>query len=807
MVYTNVNSSFPSQVVPDAEKETMEYGYAVGRAIENEWFRGDRGLGTGGRFGNNWQHFHNLRLYARGEQSVAKYKDELSINGDLSYLNLDWKPVAALSKFVDIVVNGMTDKGYKIKSFATDPFAVKERTMHANAIAEDSFARDLIKQAQQNFGIDLKRTNIPEDQLPKSKEELELHMQLNYKQAVEIAEEELIENVFNYNKYEEIKKRLAYDLTVLGIGASKTDFNLSNGITTEYVDPANLVYSYTEDPNFEDIYYVGEVKSVSLQELKKLFPHLTDLDLKEIEKYPGDSNYTRGYNGIDDDYSNIQVLFFEYKTYNNQVFKIKQTDQGLEKALEKDDSFNPPENTEDYNKVYRAIEVLYSGAKILGFEKMLKWELAENMTRPYSDQTKVQMNYSISAPRMYKGRIESIVSKCVGFADMIQLTHLKIQQVLQRTVPDGVFVDVDGLAEVDLGNGTSYNAQEALNMYFQTGSIVGRSLTQDGDPNRAKVPIQELQTSSGMAKIQALIQTYEYYLKMIRDVTGLNEARDGSQPSKDSLVGLQKLAAAASNTATKHILQSLMYITVRTAENISLRAADALSFPLLKNSLMNSISTFNVSTLEQMEKLNMHEFGVFLELEPEEEDKQSLERNIQIALQSGQIDLEDVIDIREISNVKLANQMLKIKRKQKLEQDRQAQMQNIQAQAQANAESAEKAALAELQKQQALTESKLQLEQGKSQFEIQRMQTEAEIKKQLMAEEFNYNIQLAQARAKAESEKLEKIEDRKDERVRINGTQNSEMIAQRKNDELPKNFESAGFDSLGGFGLEQFEPR
>lgn len=806
MVYTNVNSSFPSQVVPDAEKSTMEYGYAVGRAIENEWFRGDRGLGTGGRFGNNWQHFHNLRLYARGEQSVAKYKDELSINGDLSYLNLDWKPVAVLSKFVDIVVNGMTDKGYKIKSFATDPFALKQRTDFIVDAITDMQSRQEIEILSQMTGENL-FSNKEIKQLPATEEELELYMQLNYKQSIEIAEEEVIENVFNYNKYEETKKRIAQDLVVLGIGASKTDFNLANGITTEYVDPANLVYSYTEDPNFEDIYYVGEVKSVGLQELKKLFPHLTDLDLKEIEKYPGDSNYTRGYNGIDDDYSNIQVLFFEYKTYNNQVFKIKQTDQGLEKALEKDDSFNPPENAEDYSKVHRAIEVLYSGAKILGFEKMLKWELAENMTRPYSDQTRVQMNYSISAPRMYKGRIESIVSKCIGFADMIQLTHLKIQQVLARMVPDGVFVDVDGLAEVDLGNGTSYNAQEALNMYFQTGSIVGRSLTQDGDPNRGKVPIQELQTSSGMAKIQALIQTYEYYLKMIRDVTGLNEARDGSQPSKDSLVGLQKLAAAASNTATKHILQSLMYITVRTAENISLRVADVLSFPLLKQAFISSISNSNVSTLSEIQDLNMHEFGIFLELEPEEEDKQTLERNIQIALQSGQIGLEDVIDIREISNTKLANQVLKLKQKERAEKVKQDQIQNIQAQAQANAESAEKAALAELQKQQALTESKLQLEQGKSQFEIKKMEMEAQIKRQLMEQEFNYNIQLAQVRAKAESEKLEKIEDRKDERVRITGTQNSEMIAQRKNDELPKNFESAGFDSLGGFGLEQFEPR
>jgi hypothetical protein len=683
MVYTNVNSSFPSQVVPDAEKNTLDYGFQVGRAIENEWFRGDRGLGAGGRFGNNWQDFHRLRLYARGEQSVAKYKDELSINGDLSYLNLDWKPVAVLSKFVDIVVNGMTDKGYEIKSFASDPFAIKQRTQYVVDAIQDMESRDQIEQLNQLTGQNFYSSVNPEA-LPKDEKELELYMQLSYKQSIEIAEEELIENVFNYNKYDEIKKRLAYDLVVLGISCVKTDFNLANGITVDYVDPANLVYSYTEDPNFEDIYYVGEVKSVSLEEVKKQFPYLTDAELEEIQKYPGDSNYTRNYWGQDDNYNNVQVLYFEYKTYNNQVFKIKQTDQGLEKALEKPGDFNPPEN-ENFERVHRAIEVLYSGAKILGQEKMLKWQLAENMTRPYSDQTKVQMNYAISAPRIYKGRIESVVSKCIGFADMIQLTHLKIQQVLARMVPDGVFVDVDGLSEVDLGNGTSYNPQEALNMYFQTGSIVGRSKTIDGDINPGKVPIQELQTSNGQAKIGALVQTYQYYLQMIRDVTGLNEARDGSQPDKNALVGLQKLAAAASNTATKHILQSLMYLTIRCAENISLRAADMLSFPLTKNALISCINQYNVGSLQEIEKLNTHEFGIFLELEPDEEEQQRLEQNIQVALQGGQIGLEDAIDIRQIKNIKLANQYLKQKQAERAEEQKAAQLANIQAQAQANA--------------------------------------------------------------------------------------------------------------------------
>jgi len=408
---------------------------------------------------------------------------------------------------------------------------------------------------------------------------------------------------------------------------------------------------------------------------------------------------------------------------------------------------------------------------------------------------------------MYKGRIESLVSKITGFADMIQLTHLKLQQVMSRIVPDGVFLDMDGLAEVDLGNGTNYNPAEALNMYFQTGSIVGRSLTQDGELNRGKVPIQELSSSSGQAKIQSLIGTYQYYLQMIRDVTGLNEARDGSAPDKDALLGLQKMAANASNTATKHLLESLLYLTVRTCENISLKVADLIQNPLTENSLINSISTFNVKTLEELMNLQLHDFGIYIQLEPEEEEKALLEQNIQMALQTGAIALSDAIDIREIKNSKLANQFIKLRQTQKLQREQEQQQANIQAQAQANAESAEKAAMFEVQKQQALTQEKVSIEQAKSQFEIQRMEAEAQIKRELMAEEFNYQMQLAQATAKVQQQKESEIEDRKDKRVKIQGTQQSELINQRQNDLLPTNFESAGNDNLDGFGLEQFTPR
>ena len=799
-VVANPNSVFPSQVVTNAEKGSPEYGRQVAQAIESEWF--NQG-GSGNRFSTNSNHFHSLRLYARGEQPVKKYKDELAINGDLSYLNLDWKPVPVISKFVDIVANGITEKKYEISAYSQDPGSVKKRTDYAESLMQDMVAREELEMIEQQIGINAFNT-ADRNKIPESQEELSLHMQLDYKQSIEIAEEEAINQVLAKNKFDEIRKRFNYDLTVLGIGAVKTNWNKANGVKVEYCDPANLVYSYTEDPNFEDIYYIGEVKSVTIPELKKQFPNIPQEELKRIEDMPGNRDRVTGWKGYDE--NTVQVLYFEYKTYNNQVFKIKTGPNGLEKVIQKSDDFNPPEN-DTFKKVSRSIEVLYSGAKVLGTNTMLKWELSENMTRPYADTTKVDMNYVLCAPRMYNGRIESVVSKITGFADMIQITHLKLQQVMTRMVPDGVFLDVDGLAEVDLGNGTNYNPAEALNMYFQTGSVLGRSMTQDGELNRGKVPIQELTTSSGGAKIQSLIQTYQYYLQMIRGVTGLNEARDGSAPAKDALVGLQKMAANQSNVATRHILQASCYLTLRACENISMRIADSLQFALTSNSLQNSITKFNTATLLEMSTLNLHDFGIFLELEPDEEAKAQLEQNIQVSLQGGGIDLEDAIDIRQIKNLQLANEMLKDRRKKKNEAAREAQLKNIQAQADANAQASERAAMAEAQKQQIVTAEKVSLEKAKSQFEIEKMQAEAEIKRGLMAEEFNFNMQLAQIRANAELSKEQDIEDRKDKRVKIQGTQQSELIDQRKNNLLPKNFESSGNDVMGGISLSQFEPK
>ena len=772
--------SFPSQAVSDSEKMSEDYGLRIARAIEAEWF----GNQHSNKYLDSQSRFHRLRLYARGEQSIQKYKDELSINGDLSYLNLDWKPVPIISKFVDIVVNGLADRNYTVKAYSQDEYGATKRTEYMESVLKDMRTKKFNDQAKEMFSLDLYK-NKKED-LPETEEELQLHMQLNYKQAVEIAEEQAINTLLEGSNYDLIRRRFLYDLTVLGIGAVKTNFNYSEGVTVDYVDPANLVYSYCESPYFEDLYYIGEVKTIPINELVRQFPNLTESELEVISKASKRPSGRYSFKEINDK-NQVQVLYFNYKTYMNNVYKIKTTNAGLEKAIEKDDSFNPPDNKEgNFERLSKASETVYEGVLVLGTDKLLKWEMCKNMMRTKSDYNKVKMNYALVAPRMYNGKIDSLVNRITGFADMIQLTHLKIQQVMARMVPDGVYLDADGLAEVDLGNGTNYNPQEALNMFFQTGSIIGRSLNADGDPNPGKVPITQISNGQGAGgKMQALVANYNYYLQMIRDVTGLNEARDGSLPDAKSLVGIQKLAAANSNVATRHILLASLYLTAEISECISLRISDILEYSPTKDAFIQAIGAHNVGTLEEMKSLYLYDFGIFINLDPDEEQKQMLENNIQTALAQKLIELDDAIDIREVKNLKLANQLLKLKRKKKAQRDQLIQQQNIQAQAEANAKSQQAAAQAEIQKNQARNQLDNQLEITRADQRLKHLQEEVRLKKELMQYEFELNQKLNNATQAADIAK----EDRKDKR------------------EKTKQFESSGNDILGsGIGLDKFNP-
>ena len=787
--------NFPSQAVSDLEKLSHEYGEKVAKAIRHEWFSG-----TSSKYYNNLNNFHQLRLYARGEQSVQKYKNELSIKGDLSYLKLDWNPVPIISKFVDIVVNGMAQRTFEINCFSQDQYGVSKRTEYMESMLRDMRAKKFNDLVAQTFDMNLYEND--KDKLPETEEELQLHMQLNYKQAVELAEEQAINVLLQGSNYDLIRRRCLRDIVVVGMGATKTTFDFSEGAKVEYVNPANLVWSHTDSPYFDDLYYIGELKEIPINELVKEFPELTEGEVKEIsEKKDPLVHYPNR------DKNKVNVLYFNYKTHAHNVYKLKKIGSGAEKIIEKDDTFNPPVKSMDgdFEKLERVVECVYEGVYIVGSDKLLRWRMMPNMMRTQSDFSKVKMSYQLVAPRMYQGRIESLVSRITGFADMIQLTHLKLQQVMSRMVPDGVYLDADGLAEIDLGNGTNYNPQEALNMFFQTGSVIGRSFTSEGDQNPGKVPIQQIQNGIGGGKLQALIQTYNYYLQMIRDVTGLNEARDATTPDERALVGVQKLAAANSNTATRHILQSMLFLTAEVAECLSLRIADIVEYSPTKEAFIQAIGAHNVATLDEMKDLYLYDFGIFIELLPDEEEKMVLENNIQVALGQGLIDLDDAIDLRDTRNVKLANQLLKVKRKRKQDRDQALQQQNMKAQADANAQQQQAAAQAEIQKNEVKTSQEANLEQTKSKLKIDYLKQEVAAKKELMQFEFELNSKLKDKENDVSSRLEATREDRKDQRVDRQADHQKNMIEQRKEGDSVNKFESSGNDILtGGANLDKF---
>tara|TARA_B100000214_G_scaffold257319_1_gene189723 strand:+ start:23161 stop:25596 length:2436 start_codon:yes stop_codon:yes gene_type:complete len=808
-VKINISSvGFPSQFVSDSEKATKEFGLQIGQAIQYEWFRKDT---NGCRYYSQWRDFNRLRLYARGEQSVAKYKNELAVDGDLSYLNLDWTPVPILPKFVDVVVNGMQDRLFKVKAYAQDALSQSKRSKYQDMVEGQMAAKEILTTVQENTGFDPFIMN-PDD-LPSTDEELSLYMNLNYKPAIEIAEEEAIDTMFAENHYEDIRKRIDYDQMVVGVGMAKHEFLAGAGVEISYVDPANVVYSYTEDPFFKDCFYWGEIKTVSITELNKIDTTLTTEDLEVISQYSQswyDYFNTAQYYENDIFYRDTcTLMYFNYKTTKKMVYKKKINDNGATRMIEKDDTFNPPEEMMDegnFEKIEKTIDVWYDGVMVMGTNIILKWELAKNMVRPKSSSQHALPNYVAAAPRMYKGVIESLVRRMIPFADLIQITHLKLQQVIARTVPDGVYIDADGLNEVDLGTGAAYNPEDALRLYFQTGSVVGRSYTQEGEFNQGRVPIQQLTSNSGASKTQMLIANYNHYLDMIRSVTGLNEARDGTTPNPDALVGVQKLAALSSNTATRHILDGSLYIYRSLAEALTYRVADILEYSDFKDDFINKIGKYNVSILGEISDLYIYDFGVFIELSPDEEQQAKLEENIQMALSKGDINLEDAIDIREIKNLKLANQLLKVKRKAKQEQDEQREMQKQAMIAQQQLKSQELAAQVAIQKIDLETQSKLKYKQGEIKLEIERNKSEAQLKSQLMEQEFQYNLQLRNMDSMALSNREKSREDAKSQRISQQNSEQSKLINQRKNNLPPQNFES-NEDSLDGFDLAEFSPR
>lgn len=683
----SANISYPSQLDSFEKKSSPETGKAIGDIIYSEWFYRS---GNGGRcrFYNNRYEFQQRSLYANGMVDMRKYYDKLGTNGDVSLLNLSTKPLSTVPKIVDIVVNGMCNRTSSIKARATDPVSQESKLKYRQRIEEDQNALPIIQKAKEDFGFNV--ANVPMDQIPETKEELDIHLQMEWKPSNCLSNELAIYTVMRENEYEEvIKEQVVRDLVVYGMGATRTRLNPAKGIVEKRIDAIDTVYSQTKDPYFKDCFYKGHIEQVLLSDIFSEYPDLLLPENKEVaEEIKNSSNYWCAYQDLSRDYNlrgTAYVLYYTYKTFRERASKIKKKSNGeiiISDAKEFFDNSREQNEKDKYTRSSFVEEVLFEGAMILGTNILLKWELAKSMSRPQSNNQKVCDQYNFVAPNFRDGYISSLVARMMPIEDNRNVTELKAEQIIQGITPDGIAIDLDAMAEVEIADGKSQTAQDALNMYLQKGSYLYRSSTINGEYNNGNKPFQEIRTGDSINKLSALRNENAIYLEQLLDVVGLNKASDASNPDKDSLVGVYKMAAYNSNLATRHILKAANYLKLKDAETISYAISDILKYyPSLKEDLIRQIGTTAVEDLDYVKNLHLSDFAIYLEVEMDDEERAELNNDLSVAVEKGYIGLDDKYKIRNIKVLDLAIQYLSIliKKRKKIIQQEEAEKFRVQA--------------------------------------------------------------------------------------------------------------------------------
>ena len=725
---------YPSPFVSPEEKEKLEYGLAYFKKMYHDW-KDNADM----KIDSRRSRYTKSRSYAQGSQNVSKYKDLLDAQGDTSYLNLDWTPVNIVPKFLDLIVNDLANQDYEVVANAIDPISETLREKDKKSLFAKMLVHPAMKKLNSTVGYEIEQKGY----IPRTQEELDIHMALNYKQSTEIAVESGVKFVMELNNYKSIKKAVIRDLIVCGIGGTKTSIDPNTGVKIKYVDPANLVTSYTNSEDYDDIQHAGEVYTITIGELKRIAgDQLTESDYEKIStEYAGKNNndqispnYESYMNEYQDEFEydkyRVTIMDAEFLSVNELKYEKKQNSYGGYTVTKKKGSYKKPKKSKHERELIKtSVKVIYSGKWIVGTDYCINYGLAKNMMRNKSNLTETKLSYVIYAPGTHKMVNKSMVERMIPFADQIQLAHLKLQQVIAKARPKGAAFELGALENVSKGDGGNFTPLQLQEIYDQTGNIYYRTMTDDGQPTGV-IPVQELENGIG-GDMQKLISIYNHNLQMIRDVTGVNEAREGAKPQSEALVGVQKLQLMASNNATRNINDGYLSITKRVSECVVMRLQDVLESKSKKKSYTNALGKSTVAMFGVNKNISIHEFGITLDVAPDEEEKSQLEQNLQMSLTQKEIRLEDVITIRRIKNVKLANQVLMFRRK-KYQEEEQKKAKEAQKM---NAEIQKDAANQQSQLKMQETQMMAQIEQAKinsqSQAELQRLEAEFKLKNQL----------------------------------------------------------------------------
>jgi len=789
MESNNKQGNFPDPLASPDAKAAKSYGLKYAKAIESQWGHTDD---HGSIFRKRLDEFERYRDYANGTQDTKIYKQILNSldpnNGDGSLLNIDWSPVPIIPKFVKIVVNKILSKNPYPNVEAIDPLSITEKERKKAELKFNVNNRDMLQQAQQ-AGVDI-GTNL--EKIPDTPEEAEIFLESNIKTNAEIAAQIAANLTLEWNEYNHtVHRRCVNDLVQVGMGVTKNEYDPNYGLVAKYVDPAYFIHSYTEDPLMNDLTYAGHVKRITISELKRLAgDEFTEQEYDQMarnvqNKYANDPNklshsyYDRnlqrtifGY----DEYI-FEVMDFEFLSVDDIFYESKESRFGNVGFYYKGMVYQPPkESVFDRKPVRMSFVTLYGGSYIVGTNKMYGYGMKNNQPRNIHDITRTRLSYSAVAVNMRRMIPKSMVSGIVGFADQLQITHLKIQQSIAKAKPDGLIIDIEGLENVQLGQGGELQPLEIQDIYEQTGIFYYRSKNPEGGFQNP--PIREI--GNAIRNIEAYVNTYNHYLRMIRDATGINEVVDASTPKGDALVGVRQQAIEASNNATYDITHASMMLYKKVVEYVVKCLQIVPPQSVIYRVYENAIGKANMEVLASFKDLPMYNFGVRVVPEMSDNDKAYLEANIQQSIAQGEIDLEDAMAIRRLKDVDQAEQLLIVRRKKRIKQRQDIAAQNSQMQAQMNQQTA-----------QATAQAEQQTEEVKLSLEMQKLQLEAKIKLDLLEREYQLKIELAKAEAEARKEVNQEdrqfrmsVEDKremaKDERVKKQAVEQSKLISQRK---------------------------
>ena len=801
-------------------KASEEYGIQFGKLIEYEWFYIKSG-NTSNEFNDKRLKMDEQRRYARGEQDTGIVKKLITDGTDgESFTNYDFRPIQLLPKFIKLVVNQMVERLYEIDAQAVDGISQGLRDDYKDILQKNMYAKDMLKDAKDLLGVDLVPSGLGE--IPDSDAEIDLHMKLKYKPSIEIAIEQAIKYTLELNEYDELQKRNLKDLVEIGVSALHHRTDHIKGIIAEYRDPADMVWAYPTKSNFDNVNYYGVVRRLTINEVQRLSGK--KFTPEELEKFKNVSNEWQGYNRISNEFwyrgedltsYMVDVLDFTFKTTKTTKFKKKYKKNGGFSITEKESNFMKSESQfekeeeqgfKDYDILEDVAEVWYEGSMILGSDMLFNYRECTNMVRPEGFiNNKVSSNYIVYAPEIYQGRIQSLVDRVIQYVDQLQQISVKIQQFVAKAKPNGIWIDVDGLQELDLGDGNNFGPLDLIRYYDETGNLLGTSRTTEGGYTNGALPIKEL-NNGAMAGLEQLMNSYNFHFQMFRDSIGIGQGADGTLPDPRTSNGAIQATQTSSNVATRYILDAQLKMTQYLANGLSLRLKDIFKYSNLKKAYINSIGRANVGVLKSIKNLHLHDFGITIKLKPDAQDRAMLENNIQAEIAAGNLGTEDGIDIRKISNISIANEMLKIRKEKREKEVHKRELEKIEANGKASQQAAQAAIAAKADEINLEKEAKKELLILEAELKSRATLEEKAAKQELMADEYYYQtgIESSKARSKRSDDTFK--EDRKDKRTAIQATQQSRIKAEQGKESGGKaiDFNSGHKSITGDLGLDDF---